>query len=119
MPANTPHGYPYPLGTDRVADGDNDIQALATAVDTKLGIGMAGTNTVTISAAPSGSLAVTFPVGRFTSVPAVVASSSGTSTYIANVSTVSATGFTLNVFHRDGTSSSTSIPAHWIARTVG
>lgn len=28
-----PLGFPYPTGTDRVADGDNAIQALAEAVD--------------------------------------------------------------------------------------
>lgn len=33
MPANTTHGLPYPLGTDRVMDGDNAIKALAEAVD--------------------------------------------------------------------------------------
>ena len=35
MPANTPvFGFPYPVGTDRVADGDNAIQALATKNET-------------------------------------------------------------------------------------
>lgn len=33
MPSNTPNGLPYPVGTDRVADGDNAIRALAEAVD--------------------------------------------------------------------------------------
>ena len=33
MPANTTHGLPYPLGTDRVMDGDNAIKALAEALD--------------------------------------------------------------------------------------
>lgn len=32
--ANTTHGFPYPIGTDRVMDGDNAIQALAEKVDT-------------------------------------------------------------------------------------
>lgn len=31
--ANTSHGLPYPLGTDRVMDGDNVIRALAEALD--------------------------------------------------------------------------------------
>lgn len=29
MPSATTHGYPFPVGTDRVMDGDNAIQALA------------------------------------------------------------------------------------------
>lgn len=33
MPAATTKGYPYPVGTDRVMDGDNAIQALAEAID--------------------------------------------------------------------------------------
>lgn len=32
----TTHGYPYPEGTDRVADGDDAIQALAEAIDLHL-----------------------------------------------------------------------------------
>lgn len=34
MTANTPNGLPYPVGTDRVMDGDNAIEALARGVDT-------------------------------------------------------------------------------------
>jgi hypothetical protein len=35
MPANTPiYGFPYPLGTDPVSQGDNDIRALAEDVET-------------------------------------------------------------------------------------
>ena len=37
MPANTPiFGFPYPLGTDPVSQGDNDIRALAEDVETVL-----------------------------------------------------------------------------------
>jgi hypothetical protein len=37
MGGNTPYyGFPYPTGTDRVADGDNAIQSLATAIDIAL-----------------------------------------------------------------------------------
>lgn len=32
----TTHGLPFPVGTDRVMDGDDAIQALAEAVDTAL-----------------------------------------------------------------------------------
>lgn len=33
MGSTTASGYPYPVGTDRVMDGDNAIQALAEAVE--------------------------------------------------------------------------------------
>lgn len=67
----TPKGYPYPNGDDPIANGDNMITALATAVDTHLGRAAAGL----VSAPTFGpqSMAVTFPVGRFTSGPRVVA----------------------------------------------
>lgn len=35
MAGSTTHGLPYPTGTDRVMDGDNAMQSLAEAVDTK------------------------------------------------------------------------------------
>lgn len=38
MPSTTTKGYPFPVGTDRVMDGDNAIQALAEAVDADLSI---------------------------------------------------------------------------------
>lgn len=38
MPSTTPKfAFPYPVGTDRVTDGDNAIQALAERVETILG----------------------------------------------------------------------------------
>lgn len=39
MPATTTQGVPYPLGTDRVSDGDNAIQALAQWVDSSITFG--------------------------------------------------------------------------------
>lgn len=36
MGSTTTHGLPYPVGTDRVMDGDNAMQALAEAVDAHL-----------------------------------------------------------------------------------
>ena len=34
MPATTPHGFPYPLGSDPWSQGGPDIEALATVLDT-------------------------------------------------------------------------------------
>jgi hypothetical protein len=36
MPGSTPLGIPYPVGSDRVADGDNAIESLARWVDSSI-----------------------------------------------------------------------------------
>ena len=36
MAGTTTNGFPYPLGSDRVRDGDDTIKALAEAIETKL-----------------------------------------------------------------------------------
>lgn len=41
MGSSTAHGFPYPVGTDRVMDGDNAMQALAEQVDAQLYAGAA------------------------------------------------------------------------------
>lgn len=72
--ATTPKGYPYPTGTDRVVDGDNAIQALATAIDTVLGLWACGQVTIPITAPQTATAAtVTFPASRFTAPPQVQA----------------------------------------------
>lgn len=48
MGDTTEHGLPYPVGTDRVMDGDNAIQALAEAIDTAM---LSDTGQVTAAAA--------------------------------------------------------------------
>jgi hypothetical protein len=72
MPANTPRGYPYPVGTDRVMDGDDAIHNLATAVDTRLGVSATGTVTHPFNNATQSVVAVTFPAGRFVNPPVAV-----------------------------------------------
>lgn len=118
MPANTPRGYPYPLGTDRVMDGDDSIRALAEAVDTKLGVIASGAVTVTVTNSVSGFAAVVFPAGMFTVPPKVIPGNnggSGSSAYLMTVSGITAAGCNINAIHRDGTSSSATVAAVWIA----
>jgi hypothetical protein len=65
--ATTAKGYPYPVGTDRVMDGDDAIHSLATAVETMLGVAAAGQAVVPIVAAnTAASITVVLPAGRFT-----------------------------------------------------
>lgn len=43
MTTNTPNGYPYPVGSEMVRDGDNAIRALAEAADVKVPLRALGT----------------------------------------------------------------------------
>ena len=103
--ANTPKGYPYPVGSDRVADGDNAIQSLAEAVDTNLG--RAAQGRVTMPNVPTGggtvSAAVSFPASRFTANPRVLANCvsnlpvGDAGFALAWATGISATGCTINL----------------------
>jgi hypothetical protein len=74
MPASTPiYGFPYPLGTDPVGQGAQDIQDLATAVESQFNLG----NEIYTSAVISGqtgsfatnmvfnAATITVPVGKW------------------------------------------------------
>lgn len=73
MSANTTRGWPYPVGTDRVADGDDAIRALAEKADARVGYGACGGSVVLPITAvnTTATVAVTFPVGMFPSNPVV------------------------------------------------
>src|SRR4029077_1305740 len=72
MPGTTAaKGLPYPLGTDRVMDGDDQIRKLAQAVDNMVQAGNIGVN-VTTGGTPA-QVVVVFPV-PYASPPTVVAS---------------------------------------------
>lgn len=98
MSPTTPHGYPYPLGTDRLADGDDVMRDLAQAIDTRLGVYAAGVVTPPIVAAgANANVAVTFPVGRFPATPAVLATPRATNpnNVRATAAGATATGVTI------------------------
>jgi hypothetical protein len=98
MPANTAKGYPYPLGTDRLMDGDDAIHSLATAVDTKSGVSTSGTVNVNVTTGGTpASVAVTFPAGLFSAVPNVITTciSGAPQNTPSGASSVSATGATI------------------------
>jgi hypothetical protein len=116
MPANTPKGYPYPLGTDRAMDGDDSIHNLATAVDTKAGVAASG---IAASPVPGAlntpvSVAVTFPAGLFTATPNVTVTcvSGGPQNQACSAATVTATGATLWMTKIAGTLASVSMYWH-------
>jgi hypothetical protein len=116
MPDVTRLGYPFPVGTDRVMDGDDAIKALATAVDTKLGAAASGSATVPITAgATVASISVTFPAGRFTAAPAVlttVNTGAQPDTFHSNAAGITATGCTIYGIRVNGAS---PFPVAWLA----
>lgn len=88
MGSQTARGFPYPVGTDRVMDGDNAIRALAEKVDTDTGRPTAAGAVSVATAAvnvPVTTL-VTFPAGRFTAAPAVSATPVTTAPQVFTVS---------------------------------
>lgn len=70
MGSTTSKGYPYPVGTDRVMDGDDAIKSLAEKVDAALGVQAAGQVSCPVAAASTTyTVTITFPAGRFTAAP--------------------------------------------------
>ena len=69
----TAHGYPYPLGTDRVMDGDDAIKALADKIEARLTGGLCTGNVTmnNIAAHAKQYQVFVYPVGMFTAPPQV------------------------------------------------
>lgn len=117
MPATTATKYPYPLGTDRLMDGDDAIHSLAAAIPQFA----SGTFSATTPVADQNqSVAVSFPVA-FAAVPMVVVGM-GNAPPSANYNqavwlsgTPTVTGFTMS--YRRQTLNPTV--ATWIAHGAG
>jgi hypothetical protein len=125
--ATTAHGYPYPVGTDRVMDGDDVIAALAAAIETKLGSIASGQATVPITTVNVlATVVVTLPVGRFIPAgsgggvlaglvtPLIVSGNPSNSS--ALVTALTDTTLTINGIRTVG---SASFPVSWLVRQVG
>jgi hypothetical protein len=117
----TPKGYPYPEGTDLVVDGDDAIEALATAIDTKLPAaltsGLADLGNVT--GQQTGSKVVTFPVGLFTVAP--TAATTGNTSFPSSRGKANSYGsattssMTVYGFYDAGTTATAPLVVSWIA----
>jgi hypothetical protein len=116
MGSTTARGYPYPTGSDRVMDGDNAIEALARAVNDKVGGPMvSGEVTFAILAnGASGNVAVTFPAGRFAAAPAVFCQAQN-GRLSTTPSSVTATGFVFSATNFSGGATSSTALASWLA----
>lgn len=121
--ATTPKGFPYPLGTDRVMDGDDVIHSLATAVDVKSGLVAGGNVVIPITAVNTlATVAVTFPVGLFTANPIVVCTQTGA----GSAATVPVRFFSANAATPSGvtiagvnTGSAATFNVNWVAQQSG
>jgi hypothetical protein len=118
MPAETGKGFPYVQPADAVADYPTTSQLLAQKIDDHVPGARAG-GAATTSA--SGSVAVTFPVGRFATSPRVtlgiIASALPTAAvWQAYVTGATPTGFTLRA-HRSDSLSGAVMGVNWYAET--
>jgi hypothetical protein len=114
--ASTARGYPYPVGTDRVMDGDDAIKALAQAVNDKLG-GPTVTGEVPIAIVASGgsaSTAVTFPAGRFATAPYVFCQVNN-GRLSSSPGSVTATGFVYQTSNFSGGATASAAIGYWSA----
>lgn len=120
MPGQTALGYPYPLGTDRVMDGDDVITGLANAVNDKLGVFRAGTVTIPTPDTTSAGVSVTFPVGVFTAPPAVGASvqASAPQAWGAAGYQPTASGMQVRVQRSSGATATTALVSWWAGQVV-
>lgn len=112
----TTSGYPYPEDSDPVAQGAQAIKALAQKTEELQRASSRGGSDVHLTDDAVGSLAVTFPVGRFPGPPQVAACTDSTS-YFASVTSITADGMTVHVRHFQNTPATTTITVHWIAST--
>lgn len=118
---NPTNGLPYPLDTDP-PDVPADIQALVAAL-AAAGIPArvaAGTATINIAGSASGSVNVTFPVGRFTAAPfgfAVNAGGTGANVqfYVVLQAPPTTSGMNVQAYHRAGSPTTATITVHWFA----
>ena len=76
-----------------------------------------GAVTVGVSGAAGGTVAVTFPPGRFTAADVLNVQltkvRSGLAKYVPYATAISATGMTVGVYSGDGTTTTASVVIHW------
>ena len=109
------------LGGQRVWLGaydksDIDVSGLAARLD-QLERKASGAVTVGVSGAAGGTVAVTFPPGRFAAADTLnvqlTKAGSGLAKYIPYATAISATGMTVGVYSGDGTTTTASVVIHW------
>lgn len=74
-----------------------------------------GTATVSLAASTSGSQSITFPAGRFSTQPKVVATSNSSSLFTVQAAATSTTTGTIILRHYEGSSITANVTVDWIA----
>lgn len=120
MPGTTTKGYPYVLGADSADTIDDTSLALANKLEAVVPYAMsAGTVSVTLTAASTGTATVTFPTSRFTVAPIVNVtknSASGSATaLVPMIYNVTSTGMTVGLYHPAGTTVTVTVTVNWWA----
>jgi hypothetical protein len=115
---------PYPELND-AANVPVDMKELADRLEALLSKGQslavaAGLATLTLTNASNAEITVTFPAGRFSAAPAVVATiNASVSTWYAYVKSITATNCIIGIRQINGSLTTASIAVGWIARVKG
>lgn len=120
MPGTTSKGFPYILGADPASSIDDTSLSLANKLEAMIPFAVsAGSISVTLTAAASGFTAITFPVGRFTIAPLVMATMAsapaGSGKFVPRVLNVTTSGASVYVYTGDATNASASVTVSWFA----
>lgn len=115
MPSQTGNvKLPYPLSSEPVAAGADNIRQLAEALDIRVAFAMSwgAPGFGTIAAGASTTITATFPVGRFAVAPYVVCTPNGVSKLTVAVSALTAASMTVMVTNFDSVARPAS--CYWI-----
>lgn len=120
MTTYTPNGWPVLAGTDSASTIDDYSLELGNKLEAVVPFAMAaGLDTITVTAATSGSVAITFPVGRFTQAPhlavTIAAAPGGSNKAVARYTSVTTAGASLFLYSADMTSITCTVNVAWIA----
>lgn len=117
MTATTPKlGIIYPTPTDPVTNYPATAQAAATTIETWLSRMLSGVTTVGNGAnvAQTPDVHVTFPAGRYTVAPVIVASAYGTALWLVGIHNLTKDGVDLYAHTKAGNPASvTGLQIHW------
>lgn len=116
---STTDGWPYIGGNQNASLIDDYALELATKLDAVVPFAMAaGSGTITITAATSGSVTLTYPTGRFSVAPIVTVANlggSGSSQVYLGVTANSASSVTITAYQRDNATVTATITVHYHA----
>lgn len=116
MSVTTEQALPYPLPTDPVMQGADNIRALAETLDPRVPARIhSGVQTLAGNGA-SGQMIITLPSGKFTQPPVVqLTVQQGGATFMPFVVTITTVQFSIVARHYQNVVGAFSLPIHWLA----